>query len=295
MAVHQRLCLVDVVLADGLVDAPVQVGGRRADCGRLRARPCRAGARSRGPRPSPQARRRSGCPTPTRRRGGSGCRGRGTPAGRRWTRRGWPPPRRWRPCDRRWRAWRKARGADLEHPARLVDLVARQAVQCGEEPERLAAERWRAVGDVGARAVPRLHDPHGRQRPQACADGGAADAELDREIPLSGKPVARPQLALAISSLTYVITCSVLSLPSLAMSVSAAGSSRRAVYSESRGESLGTPTGQSTCRIAGMPGYRRRTPSLSSNIPLTARIRGGIHSWSQKWSDQTSHLRKAKP
>ena len=89
----------------------------------------------------------------------------------------------------------QAGGADFEHPAGLEHLVAREAVQGGQEAERARAEPRRAAGDEGARALPRLGDAHGRQRVQPGAHRGTADAELLGQVPLRGQTVAGAERA----------------------------------------------------------------------------------------------------
>ena len=61
--------------------------------------------------------------------------------------------------------------------------------------QRPAVELRGAVGDIGARSVPGLHDAHGRQRPEPGTHAGPADADPLRQLPLGRKPVARFQLA----------------------------------------------------------------------------------------------------
>ena len=90
---------------------------------------------------------------------------------------------------------RQAGGADLEDAPRLVHLLAGEAVQRGQEAERLGAERRRTIRNVGARAMPRTHDAHRRQRAQAGAHGRTAHADVDRQIALGRQAVAPPQLA----------------------------------------------------------------------------------------------------
>ena len=85
---------------------------------------------------------------------------------------------------------REPGGADLEDAARLVHLVAREAVERGEETQRIGVERRRAVGNVGARAVPRSHDAHGRERPQPGANRRPADANLRGEIAFGRQAIA---------------------------------------------------------------------------------------------------------
>ena len=109
---------------------------------------------------------------------------------------------------------REAGRADFEDAPRLVHLLAREAVQRGQKAERLGAERRRAVGNVGARAVPRLHDAHRRQRAQAGAHRRPADADLRRQVALGRQAIAGPQRAALDQCADVRTTCSV--LPSLA-------------------------------------------------------------------------------
>ena len=90
---------------------------------------------------------------------------------------------------------RQSGGADFENLARLEDLIAREAVQRGEETERTGAEARRAAGDERAGALPRLGDAHRGERVQAGADGRAAQAQLVRQLALGGEAVAGPQRA----------------------------------------------------------------------------------------------------
>ena len=85
--------------------------------------------------------------------------------------------------------------ADLEDAARLEHLVAREAVQRGEEAERLAAEHRRSATDERAGAVARLDDAHGRQRAQARPDAGTADPDPQGQFALGRQAIARAQFA----------------------------------------------------------------------------------------------------
>ena len=87
----------------------------------------------------------------------------------------------------------EAGGADFENPPRLVHLLVREVVERRQQAERLAAERRRAVGNVGAGAVPRLHAAHRGERVQTHAHRRTADADLRGEIALGRQPIARPQ------------------------------------------------------------------------------------------------------
>ena len=88
---------------------------------------------------------------------------------------------------------RQTGGADFEDAPRLVHLFAREPVQRREKAERLAAERRRAFGDVGARSVARLDDAHRRERAQAGAHGRTAHADLEREVALGRQTIAGPE------------------------------------------------------------------------------------------------------
>ena len=81
-------------------------------------------------------------------------------------------------------------GADFQDPARLVHLLAGEAVQRREKAQGVGVERRRTLGNVRARAVARSDDAHGRQRAQAGANRRTADADLRREIAFGGKPIA---------------------------------------------------------------------------------------------------------
>ena len=80
--------------------------------------------------------------------------------------------------------------ADFEDAARLVHLFAGETVERGEKAQRIGVERGRALGNVGARAVPRSHDAHGRERPQAGANRWPADANLGGEIAFGWEAIA---------------------------------------------------------------------------------------------------------
>ncbi|OLB61959.1 MAG: hypothetical protein AUI11_07465 [Acidobacteria bacterium 13_2_20CM_2_66_4] len=89
----------------------------------------------------------------------------------------------------------EAGGADLEHAARLVHVLAREAVKRREEAQRLGRERGRPVRDVGARSLPRSHDAHRGEGVESGADRRPADANLHGEVALGGQPVAGAQRA----------------------------------------------------------------------------------------------------
>jgi hypothetical protein len=88
------------------------------------------------------------------------------------------------------------RDAGLEHQARLEHLGGRQAVQRGEQAERLGPEVGRPVRDEGAGAAARDHDAHRLERLEPRAHARAAQAQLQSQVALAGQPVAGPQLAL---------------------------------------------------------------------------------------------------
>jgi hypothetical protein len=90
---------------------------------------------------------------------------------------------------------RQARGADLENPARFVHLLAGEAVQRGEEAQRLAAERRRPVGDVRPRSVARLNDAHRGERAKPGPHRRPAHADTGGKIALGRQAVARPERA----------------------------------------------------------------------------------------------------
>ena len=90
---------------------------------------------------------------------------------------------------------REARRFHLEDAARLVHLVAGEAVERGEEAQRLRAERRRAVGNVGAGPVPRLDDAHRGQRMETGADRRPAHADLEREVAFGRQAIAGAQAA----------------------------------------------------------------------------------------------------
>ena len=89
----------------------------------------------------------------------------------------------------------KTRDADLERAPRLEHLVAREAVKRGEETQRLAAERRRAVGDEGAGAMPGLEDANRGERTQTGANAWPADTQLDGQLALGGQTIAGAQFA----------------------------------------------------------------------------------------------------
>ena len=85
---------------------------------------------------------------------------------------------------------REPGGADFEDAARFVHLVAGEAVQRRKKAQGVGIERRRSLRNVGSRAVARPHDAHGRQRAQASANRGAADANLRCEVAFGRKAIA---------------------------------------------------------------------------------------------------------
>ena len=85
--------------------------------------------------------------------------------------------------------------ADLEDAPRFVHVLAREAVQGGEETQRLAAQHRGPIRDVGPRSVPRSYDAHGSQRAESRANGRTAHADLHREIALGGETIPGTQFA----------------------------------------------------------------------------------------------------
>ncbi len=84
----------------------------------------------------------------------------------------------------------KTRGADLEETPRFVHFLAREPVQRREKAQRLAAERRRPVGNIRARAAPRLDDADRRQGLEAGTDGRPAHADVHGQLALGWQPIA---------------------------------------------------------------------------------------------------------
>jgi hypothetical protein len=87
----------------------------------------------------------------------------------------------------------EAGGPHLEDAAGLVHFLPREAVQRGEEAQRLGDQRRRAVRNIGARAVPRSDDTHGGEGAQPGADRGTAHADVRCKVALGRQAVSPAQ------------------------------------------------------------------------------------------------------
>ncbi len=78
----------------------------------------------------------------------------------------------------------------LEDAAGFEHLPGLETVQRTEQTEGGFAEFRRAVGDEGADAVADVHNAHGREIADACAEAGAADAQLAGKLALRRNAIA---------------------------------------------------------------------------------------------------------
>ena len=89
----------------------------------------------------------------------------------------------------------EAGGPDLEHPARLVHLVEREAVESGQELERRPPELRRPLHDERAGPATRRDDAHRLQGAEPGPQGRTAQAHREGELPLGGQAVAGAEAA----------------------------------------------------------------------------------------------------
>ncbi len=89
---------------------------------------------------------------------------------------------------------RQAGCPHLEDLARFEDLVAREAVQCGEKAERTGAEPRRTAGDERPGALARFGHAHGGEGMETRTNRRPAHAQLLGQLPLGHEAVAGTEL-----------------------------------------------------------------------------------------------------